>query len=123
MAKLFPDKRNPSKITHSLVSILKQRIYSIALGYENLNDHDHLRKCPALQTTVGTLEDMASSPTLYRFENKAVRQFAIEVHKLMLDKFIASYKTVPSSLILDFDATDDEIHGNQEGKFYHGYYR
>ncbi|UCM93044.1 MAG: IS1380 family transposase [Rickettsia endosymbiont of Cimex lectularius] len=123
LAKLFPDKRNPSKITHSLVSILKQRIYSIALGYENLNDHDHLRKCPALQTTVGTLEDMASSPTLYRFENKAVRQFAIEVHKLMLDKFIASYKTVPSSLILDFDATDDEIHGNQEGKFYHGYYR
>ncbi|WP_341754737.1 transposase [Candidatus Tisiphia endosymbiont of Dioctria rufipes] len=96
LAKLFPDKHDPSKITHSLVSMLKQRIYGIALGYEDLNDHDNLRKCPALQTTVGTLKDMASSSTLCRFENKADRKFVIEVHKFMLDKFIASYKTAPT---------------------------
>lgn len=123
LEKMFPDQRDPSKIIHSLTTMLKQRIYGIALGYEDLNDHDNLRKCLALQTTVGTDQDMASSSTLCRLENKANRQFAVDVHKMMIDKFIASYTTAPDELILDFDATDDEIHGNQEGRFYHGYYR
>ena len=122
LANYFPDERDPAKITHSVLSMLRQRIYGIALGYEDLNDHDNLRTCPALQTTVGTIDNMASSSTLCRLENKADRQFALQAHKLMVDRFIESYKIPPKELILDFDATDDEIHGNQEGKFYHGYY-
>lgn len=123
LAKNFPDKRDSDKITHTILTMLKQRIYGIALGYEDLNDHDNLRKCPALQTSIDTVDDMASSSTLCRLENKADRQFAFKAHKLMIDKFIESHKIAPKQLILDFDATDDEIHGNQEGKFYHGYYR
>lgn len=123
LAKLFPDSRDQSKVTHDIESIIKQRVYGIALGYEDLNDHDNLRKCPVLQTVVGKLEDMASSSTLCRFENQSNRKLIIEVHKLILDKFIASHKTPPKELILDFDATDDQIHGNQENRFYHGYYK
>ena len=66
---------------------------------------------------------MASASTLCRLENQADRKFAVEAHKIMIDSFIASHNKPPKQLILDFDATDDEIHGNQEGKFYHGYYR
>ncbi len=123
LAKIFPDKRDSDKITHTILTMLKQRIYGIALGYEDLNDHDNLRKCPALQTSIDTLDDMASSSTLCRLENKADRGFALKAHKVMIDKFVESHKTVPKQLTLDFDATDDEIYGNQEGKFYHGYYR
>lgn len=123
LAKLFPDIRDQSKVSHDIESMIKQRVYGIALGYEDLNDHDHLRKCPALQTIVGRLEDMASSSTLCRFENRSDRKLILATHKLILDKFIASHKTPPKELILDFDATDDQIHGNQENKFYHGYYK
>jgi hypothetical protein len=122
LAKMFPDKRDASKITHSMQSMIKQRIYGIALGYEDLNDHDNLRKCPAMQTSTDTIADMASSSTLCRMENNADRQLAIRTHELMIGKFIKSYNSAPQQLILDFDATDDEIHGHQEGKFYHGYY-
>lgn len=122
LAKMFPDKRDTSKVAHSIETMMKQRIYGIALGYEDLNDHDSLRKCPAMQTAIGTIDNMASSSTLCRMENNANRQFAVKAHELIIDKFIASYKTAPKQLILDFDATDDEIHGKQEGKFYHGYY-
>jgi len=122
LARMFPDKRDTSKVAHSIETMIKQRIYGIALGYEDLNDHDRLRKCTAMQTATGTIDDMASSSTLCRMENNADRQFIIKAHKLMIDKFIASYKAAPRQLVLDFDATDDEIHGNQEGKFYHGYY-
>ena len=123
VAKLFPDRRNPEKITHSVERMLKQRIYGIALGYEDLNDHNHLRKCLALQTTVGTIDELASSSTLCRFENAVNRRFIAEAHNVMVDKFISSYEQAPKQLILDFDATDDEVHGNQEEKFYNGYYR
>jgi hypothetical protein len=122
LAKIFVDEREASRVTHSMQLMIKQRVYGIALGYEDLNDHDNLRKCPAMQTSIDTLDDMASSSTLCRMENSADRQFAIKAHELMIDKFIASYKMTPKQLILDFDATDDEIHGEQEGKFYHGYY-
>lgn len=123
IAKLFPDKRDPSKVTHKIDTMLKQRVYGIALGYEDLNDHDTLRECPAMQTAIDSLENMASSPTLCRFENSVDRKFVVETHKIMIDKFIASYDNPPKEVILDFDATDDEIHGHQEGRHYHGYYR
>ena len=123
LAELFPDKRNPDRIRHSTLTMLKQRIYGIALGYEDLNDHDKLRKCSALQTASERLEDMASSATLCRFENGVDRNFIIEAHKVIIDKFIESFRDTPKELVLDFDATDDEVHGHQEGRFYHGYYR
>jgi len=123
LSLLFSDARDPDKITHSLEAMVKQRVYGIALGYEDLNDHQALRKCPAIQTTVGKITDLASPSTLCRLENSVDRKFAVEAHKIMVDQFIDSYKSPPKSLILDFDATDDEIHGNQEGKYYHGYYR
>lgn len=121
LAKLFKDTGDQSKVTHSLASMLKQRIYGIALGYEDLNDHHSLRKCSALQTVVGTVKDLASAPTLCRLENNADRSFAVEAHKFMVEQFIASHPIPPKELILDFDATDDPTHGNQEGKFFHGY--
>jgi hypothetical protein len=122
LARIFPDRRDANKVIHSMQSMIKQRVYGIALGYEDLNDHDSLRKCPAMQTSIDTLDDMASSSTLCRMENNANRQFAVKAHELMIDKFVLSHKTAPKQLMLDFDATDDEIHGDQEGKFYHGYY-
>ena len=67
-------------------------------------------------------DKLASSPTLCRLENTAQRKLAVDMHKIILDQFIASFKTPPKELILDFDATDDLVHGSQIGRFFHGYY-
>lgn len=117
------DPRNKKKITHSIKDMLRQRIYTLALGYEDLNDHDALRKDTAIQTAVGKDEDLASSPTLCRFENFADRQMCWDMSKTLVEIFIESFKKPPKEIILDFDATDDPVHGNQVGKFYHGYYK
>ena len=122
VVKLFKDERDPAYIEHTAETMFRQRIYGLALGYEDLNDHDTLRNDIAFQTAVGQDKKLASSPTLCRLENKADRKFAVDIHKIMIDQFIASFKAPPTELILDFDATDDEVHGNQEGKYYHGYY-
>lgn len=122
LEKIIPDPRDPSKITHSLSSILKQRIYGIALGYEDLNDHATLRKDPALQTAVERVSSLASSPTLCRMENRANRQMIVDANKLMVEKFIESYVIPPTEITLDFDATEDEVHGHQENRHFHGYY-
>ena len=122
MAKLFPDNRDQSKITHSVLEMLRQRVYGITLGYEDLNDHDSLRHDLALQTFINKDSELASSPTLCRFENKANRQIAVDIHKQMIETFISSYEKPPKELILDFDPTDDLIHGEQIGRYYHGYY-
>ena len=98
LAVLFPDKRNPYRIRHSTLTMLKQRIYGIALGYEDLNDHDKLRKCSALQTASERLEDMASSATLCRFENGVDRNFIVEAHKVIINKFIESFTDIPKEL-------------------------
>jgi len=122
IAKQFHDKRDQSKIKHSLLAMLRQRVYGIALGYEDLNDHNDLRHDTAFQTAVHKDVDLASSPTLCRFENMADRSMAWIMHQVLLEQFIASYQEEPKELILDFDATDDLIHGTQVGRFYHGYY-
>ena len=122
VAKIFPDKRDPLKIKHTIEEMLKQRVYGICQGYEDLNDHDSLRTDPLFQTSVGTDKALASSPTLCRLENKADRKLALEVHKIVVEKFIESFLQPPKELILDFDATDDLVHGDQVGKFFHGYY-
>jgi hypothetical protein len=97
-------------------------LFGIALGYEDLNDHNTLRKDIAFQTAVNAESALVSSPTLCRLENNATRKIIFDAHKIIVEQFIASHKTHPAELILDFDATDDLIHGNQAGKFFHGYY-
>ena len=123
LSNLIPDSRKQHMITHSLITLLQQRIYGIALGYEDLNDHDVLRTDPALQTAVNKLSALASSPTLCRFENRATQQMIFDSNALMVEQFIKTYTTPPEEIILDFDATDDRVHGNQEKGYYHGHYR
>jgi len=119
---VLPDPRDPLQITHRQVDLLRQRIYGLALGYEDLNDHQTLRHDVAWQTAVERGEALASSPTLCRLEQRADRKAAVAFHRVLLDQFVASFAEAPTELILDFDATDDRVHGHQEGRFFHGYY-
>jgi hypothetical protein len=120
--QMLPDPRDPALVTHPQVDLLRQRIYGLALGYEDLNDHDALRKDPLWQTALRKDENLASSPTLCRLENRVNRQAIVQFHRVFLNQFIASFKEPPSELILDFDATDDRVHGNQQRAAYHGFY-
>jgi hypothetical protein len=123
----IPDPREPSSTVHSQRTMLAQRIFSIALGYEDLNDQQTMRKDPALQAAAGVPPDeseaMASAPTLCRLENRITHQTNVALSKILVDQFIASYETPPDEIVLDFDATDDPVHGTQLGRFFHGYYR
>jgi hypothetical protein len=121
-AKGMKDPRDPRRITHSQVSMLRQRVYGIALGHEDLNDHETLRNDLALQTAVGRVDPLASAPTLCRLDNRAERETALALHEVFFEQFVASYKEPPRELVLDFDPTDDPVHGNQVGKFFHGFY-
>jgi len=122
-ADLLPDSRDPNRIRHSQRSLLKQRVFGIAQGWEDLNDHDRLRNDPLLQTSLGSSTTLASAPTLCRMEHRCQRSCAIALQDLLVTTFIESRRDdPPTELILDFDATDDPVHGNQEGRFFHGYY-
>lgn len=123
VSRCFRDNRDQSKVKHSILEMIKQRVFGLALGYEDLNDHDTLRKDTAFQTAVNKLTNLASSPTLCRLENGANKHVAFEIHRVIVEQFITSFDEAPKELILDFDATDDLIYGNQEGKFFHGYYK
>lgn len=126
LAACVTDPRDPEKIVHDVRTMLAQRIYGIALGYEDLNDHDTLRGDPVMQALTERVPDedtpLASAATLCRFENRITRQCLARMSGVLVDQFIASFKRPPKELILDFDATDDRVHGDQEGKFFHGYY-
>jgi hypothetical protein len=122
IARVLRDPRRRASCDHDLVSLLRQRVYGLALGYEDLNDHATLRRDLAIQTAVGRDTDLASAATLCRWENRADRQAAWQMHEVLVDRFIASFRRPPRKLILDFDATDDPVHGKQEGRFFHGYY-
>ena len=119
---VIPDPRNPDYITHTQLSLLRQRVYGLSLGYEDLNDHKTLRNDPALQTAVDREQELGSQSTLCRLEGRTGRKAAVDIHKVLIDQFIASFDVPPDELMLDFDATDDPIHGLQEGRFFHGYY-
>lgn len=121
-ARVLGDPRRQASCDHTVLGMLRQRVYGIAAGYEDLNDHDRLRWDLAWQTAVERAKPAASSPTLCRLENRANRQTAVAMHKVLVEQFIASHPEAPTELILDFDATDDPVHGNQEGRFFHGYY-
>ena len=122
IGRVIPDPRRQASCTHDLLSLLRQRVYSIALGNEDLNDHDALRNDLALQTAVDRAEPLASAPTLCRLENRAERETAWAVHEVLVEKFIASFEQAPQEIVLDFDATDDPVHGEQEGRFFNGFY-
>ena len=123
IARALSDPRRQASCDHDVPGLVRQRLYAIALGDEDLNDHDGLRQDVALQTAVERDQWLASASTLCRFENRADRETAWRLHEVLLDQFIASFKRAPKKLILDFDATDDPVHGEQDGRFFHGYYR
>jgi hypothetical protein len=122
IAGVIGDPRRQASCQHDLLSLLRQRLYGLALGYEDLNDHQTLRNDLALQTAVKRDTALASASTLCRWENRADRVTAWRLHEVLIDQFIASFRSPPKRLILDFDATDDAVHGQQEGRFFHGYY-
>jgi hypothetical protein len=123
VAGALSDSRRQASCEHDAVDLLRQRLYAIALGYEDLNDHDTLRRDVALQTAVDRDQSLASASTLCRFENRADRATAWRLSEVLLEQFIASFQRPPTKLVLDFDATDNPVHGEQEGRFFHGFYR
>jgi hypothetical protein len=122
IADALSDPRRQASCDHDLSTLVRQRLFAMALGYEDLNDHDALRQDVALQTAVAVDQSLASASTLCRFENRADRETAWRLHEVLLEQFIASCKTAPTELMLDFDATDDPVHGEQDGRFFHGFY-
>jgi len=126
LAGCVTDPRDPAKIRHDLKTMLAQRVHGIALGYEDGNDHQTLRHDPIMQMLADVAPDpddpLASPSTLCRFENKIDRKSLARMSAVFVDQFIASFGQPPKEIILDFDATDDVVHGQQEGRFFHGYY-
>ena len=116
------DPRQRGKLCHGVAELLRQRVFGIALGYEDLNDHADLRHDLGLQTATGRDRSLASAPTLCHSENRADRRWAWAVHEVLVETFIAAFETPPEEIVLDVDATDDAVHGHQEGRFFHGYY-
>jgi len=121
-ARGIADPRNPLLIKHRVRDMLRQRVYGLALGWEDLNDHASLRLDVAMQTAVGVEREVASAPTLCRLENWADRQTAWHLHQVLVEQFVASFTSAPEEIVLDFDATDNPLHGQQEERFFHGYY-
>jgi hypothetical protein len=121
-ARCIADPRNPLLITHGVRDMLRQRVYGLALGWEDLNDHKALRQDVAMQTAVGVEREVASAPTLCRLESWANRATAARLHEVLVEQFIASFEAAPEELVLDFDATDNPLHGHPEERFFHGYY-
>jgi len=123
---VIPDPRHPVFIVHDQRTLIAQRITAIVLGYEDLNDHQELRTDPVLQLGAGITPEpeqpLASPPTLCRLENRVDRASLVRIAEVLVDQFLAAHPTPPEHLILDFDATDDPVHGGQEGRFFHGYY-
>ncbi len=147
-ASCFTDHRDPELIEHTVGELVAQRVYALALGYEDLNDHDDLRHDPLLAVLVGKKDPLgqtrgrardrgkalAGKSTLNRLELTPVRANAKSRYKkitlnrpavqcLFTDVFIQSHQRPPQRIVLDLDATDDVLHGQQSGRFFHGYYK
>ena len=123
LSKLISDARHASYVDHSVRDLLKQRVYALAAGYEDVNDHEFLRQDACFQTAVGREVVLASAPTLSRFENSIDKQSLNLIASEMVKHFIDSFSVPPKELVLDFDPTDNKIHGQQENRHYHGYYK
>ena len=126
LAACLSDRRAPDAITHTVEAMLRQRVFGIALGYEDLNDHQTLRDDPLVKVLAERPPDpeapLASPPTLCRLENAATRRDLARMAETFVETFIASHRQPPEEIVLDFDATDDPLHGTQEGRFFHGFY-
>ena len=114
VARALNGPRRQASCVHDGLSILKQRLYGLAPGYEDLNEHQHLREDLAIQTAVERNAVLASSATLCRWENRADREAAWKLHEILVEQFISAFKRAPNKLILDFDATDDVVHGKHD---------
>lgn len=122
VAKALHDPRDPEQITHALRDLVAQRLYGLCCGYEDLNDHTALRGDPLMQTAVGTGEALGSSATLCRMERQASRSDVVELNRVLVDQFIAAQTVAPKELILDIDASDIPLHGEQEKAEFNAYY-
>lgn len=138
LAACFVDDRNPDLIEHSVRTLVGQRVFAMALGYEDLNDHEQLRHDPVMGALLGKLTPrrrdcavLAGKSTLNRLELHEVsgssryhkiRPEAGTIDALWVDLFLEAHDQPPRQIILDLDATDDPLHGRQEGRFFHGYY-
>jgi hypothetical protein len=133
-SQCFLDKRNPVLIEHTVEQMVRQRVYGLALGYEDLNDHEQLRQDPLLRVLAGKpapdQEALAGKSTLNRMElgtgeadrYKKITFWRDGIDELLVDVFVESQAAAPEQIVLDIDTTDMAIHGQQEGRFYHGYY-
>jgi Transposase DDE domain group 1 len=122
VAEALHDPRNQDRITHEMRELVAQRLYALCCGYEDLNDHAALRNDPLMQTAVGTRDELGSSPTLCRLEQRATRSDIVALNRVLVDQFIASQTTCPDELVLDIDASDIPLHGEQEQTEFHAYY-
>jgi Transposase DDE domain group 1 len=136
-AACFTDYRNADLIEHTVQELVAQRVYGLALGYEDLNDHEELRNDPLLavlvEKTDPSQEILAGKSTLNRLEltgktasrKERYKKIVLDhgaVDRLLVQVFLEAHPEVPQEIILDLDATDDPLHGKQEGRFFHGYY-
>jgi hypothetical protein len=138
LAGCFTDERDAEAIEFPVGTLVGQRVIGIALGYEDLNDHEQLRHDPLLGAVIGKLSSgrkrcapLAGKSTLNRLElfkadgvsrYHKIRPNAERIEGLFVDLFVDAHKRAPEEIILDLDATDDPLHGHQEGRFFHGYY-
>ncbi len=138
-AQCFSDRRDPRYVEHQVETLLGQRIFGLVLGYEDLNDHDELRKDPTFAVLAGKLhpvlrsdcEALAGKSTLNRLEHTPKR-YGSKYHKidcdggqvdaLLVDLFLEAHERAPREIVLDLDNTDLPLYGGQEGRFFHGYY-
>jgi len=135
-AACFRDHRDPTRVTHAVGALVRQRIYALALGYEDLNDHEQLRRDP-LFAVLAEADDLtaplAGKSTLNRLELSGAtvdeaeryKKIAVDhaaVDRLLVDVFLQAHPEPPGEVVLDLDATDDPVHGHQEGRFFHGFY-
>jgi hypothetical protein len=136
-AACFHDERRQDLIEHEVATLVGQRVFGIALGYEDVNDHDELRHDPLMAVLAGKLEarredcaPVAGKSTLNRLELSRlaptryhkISHNPVAIKNLLVDLFVEAHQRPPREIILDLDATDDPVHGEQEGRFFHGYY-
>ena len=146
-AACFTDHRNPERIEHTVKELVAQRVYALALGYEDLNDHDPLRHDPLLAVLAEKADPSGESRARERDQGKALagkstlnrleltgevvseeeryKKIVMDqeaVDRMLVEVFLQAHRDAPQEIVLDLDATDDPVHGNQEGRFFHGYY-
>ena len=126
LARAFPDRRNPSRITHTLADMIRARTFAIACGYEDADDLDCLRTDPAFKLACGRLPDsgvdLCSQPTLSRLENAPSLRDTIRLTYALVEQWMASYEREPASVILDIDDTCDVVHGHQQLSLFNAHY-